>query len=95
MPKHKHGEETNVEQEEENSAGEYDEDEFECVVCGADAYDGEGWIFPTEDTEVTEITPSGLERDLVDNPRAICSISCKNTFSENDEYESGSANTQE
>lgn len=93
MPEQQHGEERTNEQE-TTSDGEYSEDEFECVVCGSDTQDGDGWIFPVEDTEVTDITPSGLERELGDDPRPICSISCKNTFS-SDEYKIGSANITE
>lgn len=58
----------------------------ECVVCGAKDHDGKGWIFHTSDTEVVAITENGLERELKDDPRPICSIECKDEFEESDEY---------
>lgn len=58
----------------------------ECVVCGAEDHDGEGWIFPTSDTEVVAITEDGLERELKDDARPICSLGCKDEFEESDEY---------
>lgn len=94
MPGQKHSAEGNGSQLSGNGDGGVDAEGFECVVCGADTHDGDGWIFPVEDTEVTDITPSGLERELVADPRPICSISCKETF-DNDVYETGSANMSE
>lgn len=59
----------------------------ECVVCGADDHDGDGWIFHTSDAEVVGITPDGgLERELRDDARPICSIECKDEFEESDEH---------
>lgn len=57
-------------------------EQFECVVCGAGDHDGDGWIFPTADTEVVGLSENGVERELVDDPRPICSIGCKDEFKE-------------
>lgn len=58
-----------------------DQPEFEeCVVCGSGEHDGEGWIFPMEDSEVVAITEDGLERELKDDARPICTIDCKDEF---------------
>lgn len=53
-----------------------------CVVCGAEEHDGDGWIFHTSDTKVVGINEGGLERELKDDARAICSIECKDQFKE-------------
>lgn len=52
----------------------------ECVVCGSDEHDDEGWIFSIEDNEVVVINGNGLERKLKDDARPICSIECKDEF---------------
>ena len=57
-------------------------DDFNCVVCGTNEPQGDGWIFPIEDTNVVAINENGPERELVDEPRPICSIDCKDEFKE-------------
>jgi hypothetical protein len=59
-------------------------EDAECVVCGSEEHDGKGWIFPVEDTEVIAIKEDGLERELADDARPICSIECKDEFDESD-----------
>lgn len=55
----------------------------ECVVCGSEEHDGDGWIFHTSDTEIVGITPGqGVERELKDDARPICSPECKDEFKE-------------
>lgn len=60
---------------------------FECVICGSSEHDGEGWIFPTEDTKVVELKPDGVERELREDPRALCSTECKDEFAEREGVE--------
>lgn len=67
-------------------ATESQQDHFQCVVCGSESHGGEGWIFPTEDTEVVELSSDGVERELGDDPRPICSIGCKDKFEETRDY---------
>ena len=57
-------------------------EDFDCVVCGTDEPEEAGWIFPIEDSNVVEINEDGLQRELVDDPRPICSIECKDEFEE-------------
>jgi len=59
--------------------------DYRCVVCGSDESEDKGWIFPVEDSEVVGIGPNGPERELVDDPRPICSIECKDEFAGGDE----------
>lgn len=54
----------------------------ECVVCGADDHDGSGWIFPISDSKVVAINEDGIERELKDDARPICSLECKDEFKE-------------
>lgn len=65
------------------SEASIDQDGFECVVCGSSSPEPNGWILPTEDTEVVNISlDGGIERELGESPRPICSMSCKNEFQE-------------
>lgn len=57
-------------------------DEEQCVMCGSEDHDGDGWIYPTSDTEVVEITAQGVERELKDDARPLCSTECKDEFAE-------------
>lgn len=66
-----------------------DSERFRCVVCGASTHDGDGWIFPIEDSEVVAITENGVERELTDNPRPICSIKCKDEFLDENHHADG------
>lgn len=71
---------------ETSESSEQPREDHECVVCGADDHDGDGWIIPTADTNVTDITVTNgtpeLERELESGARRICSIECKDEFSE-------------
>jgi len=71
-----------------------DTEQFECVVCGSEDHDGDGWIFPTEDTKVVDITPDRLERELDDGARPICSLDCKEEFEQSDEWSTNTATKQ-
>jgi hypothetical protein len=70
-------------------------EQFECVVCGSEQHDGNGWIFPTEDTKVVDIAPDGLERELIEDSRALCSLDCKDQFEQSDEWSTGTATEHE
>mgnify|MGYP006926882500 FL=1 len=81
-----HGQEASKDRDTSTNS-EQSRGDYECVVCGADNHDGDGWIIPTADTTVTDIavtngTPE-LERELESSARRICSLKCKDEFSEN------------
>jgi hypothetical protein len=60
-----------------------DSDSKQCVVCGSEEHEGEGWIYHTTDTEVARIQADGtLERELKDDARPICSHECKDGFAD-------------
>jgi len=64
-----------------------DTDQKECVVCGSENHDGDGWIYHTSDTEIVGMTPEGgVERELKEHARPVCSIPCKDEFKQSDEW---------